>query len=167
MQGTSPKSLSVGVIGLGLLAVRVLSASASYAVAEAVNWQASLSYKLKRAHGFYGVIAIAMLLGLLINFVGIDPIQAPIVTAVIDGVVTVSLILPIARIAANSKMMGDSFQKVGSFRAVRQSHGQLPWRRNLACAYPAELRKFFAPRKHSSFSCGVIPQPKSQSACIS
>jgi NRAMP (natural resistance-associated macrophage protein)-like metal ion transporter len=98
---------SVGVIGLGLLAVPVLSGSASYAVAEAVNWQASLGYKLKRAHGFYAVITIATLLGLSINFVGIDPIKALIVTAVINGVVAVPLIFLIARIADNSQIMGE------------------------------------------------------------
>jgi len=98
---------SVGVIGLGLLAVPVLSGSASYAVAEALNWRASLSYKLNRAHGFYGVISIATLIGLLINFVGIDPIQALIVTAVINGVVAVPLIFLITRIASNSEIMGE------------------------------------------------------------
>ena len=98
---------AAGVIGLGLLAVPVLSGSASYAVAEAVSWQASLSYKLKRAHGFYGVITIATLLGLLINFIGIDPIEALIVTAVINGVVAVPLIFLIARIAANPQIMGE------------------------------------------------------------
>ena len=98
---------AVGVIGLGLLAVPVLSGSASYAVAEAFNWQASLAYKLNRAHGFYGVITIATLIGLLINFVGIDPIQALVVTAVINGVVAVPLIFLIVRIANNSEIMGE------------------------------------------------------------
>jgi NRAMP (natural resistance-associated macrophage protein)-like metal ion transporter len=97
---------SAGVIGLGLLAVPVLSGSASYAVAEALNWNASLSQRLTRAHGFYGVITIATLIGLMINFVGIDPIQALIVSAVINGVVAVPLILVIARIANNSGIMG-------------------------------------------------------------
>ncbi|MGB8277869.1 MAG: divalent metal cation transporter [Methylovirgula sp.] len=98
---------SVGVIGLGLLAVPVLSGSASYAVAEALNWRASLAYKLNRAHGFYGVITIATLIGLLINFVGIDPIKALIVTAVINGVVAVPLIFLITRIANDSEIMGE------------------------------------------------------------
>ncbi|QXX74295.1 NRAMP family divalent metal transporter [Methylovirgula sp. HY1] len=98
---------AVGVIGLGLLAVPVLSGSASYAVAEAFNWRASLAYKLNRAHGFYGVITIATLVGLLINFVGIDPIKALIVTAVINGVVAVPLIFLVARIADNSEIMGE------------------------------------------------------------
>jgi NRAMP (natural resistance-associated macrophage protein)-like metal ion transporter len=97
---------SVGVIGLGLLAVPVLSGSASYAVAEALNWRASLNLKLRRAHGFYGVITIATLIGLTINFVGIDPIQALIVTAVINGVVAVPLIFLVTKIANNAAIMG-------------------------------------------------------------
>lgn len=98
---------SIGIIGLGLLAVPVLSGSASYAVSEAFNWRASLNYKLNRAHGFYGVITIATLIGLLINFVGIDPIKALVITAVINGVVAVPLIFLIAKIANNQKIMGE------------------------------------------------------------
>ena len=98
---------SFGIIGLGLLAVPVLAGSASYAVAEAVNWNEGLSLKLKRAHGFYGVIIVATLIGLLINFIGIDPIRALVVTAVINGVVAVPLIFLIAKIAANEKIMGE------------------------------------------------------------
>ena len=98
---------SMGVIGLGLLAVPVLSASASYAVSEAFNWRASLNYKLKRAHGFYGVITIATLIGLLINFIGVDPVKALIVAAVINGVVAVPLIFLIAKIANSGEIMGE------------------------------------------------------------
>jgi len=98
---------SIGIIGLGLLAVPVLSGSASYAVSEAFNWRASLNYKLKRAHGFYGVITIATLIGLFINFIGIDPVKALVVTAVINGVVAVPLIFLIAKIANNKKIMGE------------------------------------------------------------
>jgi NRAMP (natural resistance-associated macrophage protein)-like metal ion transporter len=98
---------SAGVIGLGLLAVPVLSGSASYAVAEAFNWNASLSQKLSRAHGFYGIITVATLIGLMINFIGIDPIQALVVSAVINGIVAVPLILVIARVANNADIMGE------------------------------------------------------------
>jgi NRAMP (natural resistance-associated macrophage protein)-like metal ion transporter len=96
-----------GVVGLGLLAVPVLSSSASYAVAEAFNWREGLNRKLKRAHGFYGVITIATLIGLGINFVGIDPIRALVVTAVINGIVAVPLIFLIARVANNREIMGE------------------------------------------------------------
>jgi NRAMP (natural resistance-associated macrophage protein)-like metal ion transporter len=97
---------SVGIIGLGLLSVPILSGSASYAVSEAFSWNAGLNLKLKKAHGFYGVITIATLIGLGINFIGIDPIQALVVTAVINGVVAVPLIFIIATIAGSKKIMG-------------------------------------------------------------
>jgi Mn2+/Fe2+ NRAMP family transporter len=98
---------AIGIIGLGFLAVPVFSGSASYALAETFNWQEGLNLKLKRAHGFYGVITIATLIGLMINFIGINPIQALVVTAVINGVIAVPLIFLIARIARNKGIMGE------------------------------------------------------------
>jgi len=98
---------AIGIIGLGFLAVPVFSGSASYALSEALSWRAGLNLKLKRAHGFYGVITIATLIGLTINFIGINPIQALVVTAVINGVVAVPLIFLIARIARNREIMGE------------------------------------------------------------
>ena len=97
---------AIGILGLGFLAVPVFSGSASYALSEALNWDAGLNLKLQRAHGFYGVITIATLVGLMINFIGINPIQALVVTAVINGVVAVPLIFLIARIARNREIMG-------------------------------------------------------------
>ncbi len=96
-----------GIIGLGLLGVPVLAGSASYALSEAFSWKEGLGLRLKQAHGFYGVITIATLIGLLINFVGIDPIKALVVTAVINGVVAVPLIFVIAKVAANGNIMGE------------------------------------------------------------
>jgi Mn2+/Fe2+ NRAMP family transporter len=98
---------AIGIIGVGFLAVPVFSGSASYAVSEALSWKAGLNFKLKRAHGFYGVITIATLVGLMINFIGINPIQALVVTAVINGVIAVPLIFLIARIARNKEIMGE------------------------------------------------------------
>lgn len=98
---------AVGIVGLGLLSVPVLSGSASYAVSEALSWREGLNLKLKRAHGFYGVITIATLIGLLINFVGIDPIKALVFTAVINGLVAVPLLFLIAKIASSSSIMGE------------------------------------------------------------
>ncbi len=97
---------STGIIGLGLLAVPVLSGSASYALSEALNWREGLNLKLKQAHGFYGVITIATLIGLLINFIGIDPIKALVFTAVFNGVAAVPLVFLVGKIAANEKIMG-------------------------------------------------------------
>ena len=98
---------SIGIIGLGFLAVPVLSGSAAYAVSEAVNWESGLNLKLKKAHGFYGVITIATLIGLIINFVGIDPVKALVYSAVLNGVAAVPLIFLIIKISANNKIMGE------------------------------------------------------------
>jgi NRAMP (natural resistance-associated macrophage protein)-like metal ion transporter len=98
---------SVGIIGLGLLAVPVLSGSAAYAVSEAFNWNASLNLKLRKAHGFYGVITISTLIGLIINFIGIDPVKALVYTAVINGIAAVPLLFLIVKIAASDKIMGE------------------------------------------------------------
>ncbi len=97
---------SVGIVGLGLLSIPVLAGSAAYAIAEAFNMHEGLSLKLKQAHGFYGAITIATLVGLLINFVGIDPMKALVYTAVLNGVVAVPLIFVIARIAGTKRIMG-------------------------------------------------------------
>jgi NRAMP (natural resistance-associated macrophage protein)-like metal ion transporter len=98
---------SVGIIGLGLLAVPVLSGSAAYAVSEAFNWKASLNLKLKRAHGFYGVITIATLIGLMINFIGIDPVKALVLSSVLNGVAAVPLLFLVVRISTNKEIMGE------------------------------------------------------------
>jgi len=98
---------SIGIIGLGMLAVPVLSGSAAYAVCEASNQNASLNLKLKQAHGFYGVITIATIIGLIINFVGIDPVKALVYAAVLNGVAAVPLLLLILKIARNKDIMGE------------------------------------------------------------
>ena len=98
---------ATGIIGLGLLGIPVLSGSAAYALTEAFNMKQGLNLKLKRAHGFYGIITIATLVGLMINFIGIDPIKALVFTAVFNGVAAVPLIFLIARIARNKKIMGE------------------------------------------------------------
>jgi NRAMP (natural resistance-associated macrophage protein)-like metal ion transporter len=96
-----------GIIGLGLLGIPVLSGSAAYAYSEAFGMKEGLNLKLKKAHGFYGVITIATLVGLMINFIGINPIKALVFTAVFNGVAAVPLIFLIARIARSRKIMGE------------------------------------------------------------
>lgn len=97
---------SVGIIGLGFLAVPVLSGSAAYAVSEAFDWNASLNYKPHKAVGFYGVITVATIIGLIINFVGIDPVKALVYAAVLNGVAAVPLLYLILKIARDEKIMG-------------------------------------------------------------
>jgi len=98
---------STGIIGLGFLAVPILSGSAAYAVSEAANWKSGLNLKLKRAHGFYGIITIATIIGLIINFIGINPVKALVFSAVLNGVAAVPLIFLIIKISVNKKLMGE------------------------------------------------------------
>ena len=99
---------SIGIIGLGFLAVPILSGSAAYAVSEAVNWESGLNLKLKKAHGFYGIITIATIIGLIINFVGINPVKALVYSAVLNGIAAVPLIFLIIKISSNEKIMGEN-----------------------------------------------------------
>lgn len=98
---------SVGVIGLGLLAVPVLAGSSSYAISEALGWKEGLYRKFKRAIGFYAVIIASTLVGLAINFLGIDPIKALVFTAVFNGIASVPLLFMIAKVGNNKAIMGD------------------------------------------------------------
>jgi len=97
---------AIGIMGLGFLSIPVLAGSAAYAVAEMFNLKEGLNLKLKTAPGFYGIIAISMLVGLMINFIGIDPIKALVYASVINGVVAVPLIFVIAKIAGNEQILG-------------------------------------------------------------
>ncbi len=98
---------SVGIIGLVLLAVPVLAGSASYAITESFGWREGLWRKFNRAIGFYSVIIIATLVGLAINFLGIDPIKALVFTAVFNGIAAVPLLYMIARVGNNREIMGE------------------------------------------------------------
>ncbi len=98
---------ALGIIGTGLLAVPILAGSASYAISEAFGWHAGLYRKLKKAHGFYGAITIATLIGILINFIGINPISALYYTAVLNGIIAPPLLIIIFHIANNKRIMGE------------------------------------------------------------
>lgn len=98
---------AIGIVGLGFLSVPVLAGSGAYALSEAFEWKEGLYRKLRQAHGFYGVITLAILVSLIINFIGIDPMKMLVYTAVINGVVAIPLIFLIGRIAQNGKIMGE------------------------------------------------------------
>ena len=97
---------SIGIIGIGLLAVPVLAGSSAYAISETLGWKEGLYRKFNRAAGFYVVIITATVVGLAINFLGIDPIKALIFTAVFNGIASVPLLFMIAKVGNNSKIMG-------------------------------------------------------------
>jgi Mn2+/Fe2+ NRAMP family transporter len=96
-----------GIIGLGLLSVPILAASASYALSSLLAIRKGLDLTLKRAKGFYTIIICSMMVGLLFNFIGVNPIKALVFSAVINGVIAVPLIFLINLIASNEKIMGE------------------------------------------------------------
>ena len=98
---------SVGMIGTGLLAIPVLTGSAAYAVKEFFGFRGSLADKLVYRPTFYGLIMLALIGGLLMNFLHIDPIQALVVTAIINGIVAVPLLVLLALLASDRKVMGE------------------------------------------------------------
>ena len=97
---------AVGILGVGFLAIPVLAGSASYALSEAMNWKTGLYRKLKQATSFYGVIIIAMILGIALNFIGIDPIKALIYSAVLNGIISPVILFLIVKISASEEIMG-------------------------------------------------------------
>lgn len=97
---------AIGIIGTGLLAIPVLAGSSSYALAESFGWKEGLSRNLQQAYAFYGIIIISMLVGLGINFIGIDPIKALIYAAIGNGLVAPVILLMIVLISSSKKVMG-------------------------------------------------------------
>ncbi|MFA6126810.1 MAG: divalent metal cation transporter [Bacteroidales bacterium] len=97
---------AVGVIGTGLLAIPVLSGSLSYIIAESFGWKTGLDKKFAKAKMFYIVIAISLIIGLLLNYIGISPIKALIYSAILYGLTAPVLIAIILHISNNKKIMG-------------------------------------------------------------
>jgi len=97
---------AVGVIGTGLLAIPVLSGSLSYIVTETFGWKNGLNEKFYQAKIFYLIIAISLVLGLLMNHVGISPVKALIYSAILYGMTAPVLIAIILHISNNKKIMG-------------------------------------------------------------
>ena len=96
-----------GIIGTGLLGIPVLAGSAAYAIAGTFRWRNSLEHTASQAPRFYLVLALAVLIGIAMNFAHIDPIKALFWSAVINGVVAVPVMFVLMLISANRKVMGD------------------------------------------------------------
>jgi len=97
---------STGIIGIGMLAVPVLAGSGAYAIGETLGWTTGLDRQPLDAKAFYGTIAVSTLVGIGINFVGLDPIKALFWSAVINGVVAVPLMAIIMLMAMRPDVMG-------------------------------------------------------------
>ena len=98
---------AVGLIGSGVLAVPVLTGSAAYGVTEAFGWRSGLDSKPTRAPQFYAVIIAATLVGMAINFLGINPITALVLSAVLNGVVAGPLIVLVMLVSNSRAAMGE------------------------------------------------------------
>jgi NRAMP (natural resistance-associated macrophage protein)-like metal ion transporter len=105
--------LALGLIGTGLLAVPVLTGSGAYALAEALGWKVGLNEKPRRARGFYGILAASTVVGMAINFVGINPIDALFWTAVINGFLTPPLLGLLMHVSNNRRVMGERVNGAG------------------------------------------------------
>lgn len=102
---------TIGILGTGMLAIPVLAGSSSYAIAESLKWREGLGKKLKNAYAFYGIIIISMVIGLCINFIGLNPIKVLIYSAVANGIVAPLVLLPIVLISSNKRIMGEWVNK--------------------------------------------------------
>ncbi len=102
---------ALGIIGTGMLAVPVLAGSASYAISESFGWKTGLYRKLNEAYAFYGVIIISMSLGLILNFVGLDPIKALIYSAVANGLVAPIILIFVVLLSSNKQLMKEYVNK--------------------------------------------------------
>jgi len=96
-----------GLIGAGVLCVPILTGSAAYAMAEAMGWRHGLDERPRRAKLFYGIISLSTLVGMLINFVGINPMTALFWTAVINGFLAPPILVVVMLIANNKSVLGE------------------------------------------------------------
>jgi Mn2+/Fe2+ NRAMP family transporter len=95
-----------GIIGTGMLAVPVLAGSAAYAVTESFRWRNGMDLKVVEAREFYGIIALATLGGVLLDFAPVDPLAALVLSAQINGVIAVPIMVVMMMLAQNRKIMG-------------------------------------------------------------
>jgi Mn2+/Fe2+ NRAMP family transporter len=99
---------ALGIVGTGLLAVPVLAGSAGYAVAEAMGWPVGLGKKFGQAYGFYGVIAVATVVGLVVNFSSIGSMTMLYYAAMLNGLLAPPLMILLLLISNNKKIMGNN-----------------------------------------------------------
>ncbi len=97
---------ALGIVGTGLLAVPVLAGSTAYAMAEVQGWRSGLELKPRQAVGFYAVIAAAVCIGILLDFSPLDPIKALVWAAVINGVISVPILVVMMLVASRRDQMG-------------------------------------------------------------
>lgn len=108
---------TLGIVGTGLLSVPVLAGSAAYALGESQRWRTGLDREPMEAKAFYAAVALATMVGTLLNFSPINPIKALYLSAVINGIVAVPIIAIMMMMTGNRKVMG-KFVITGPLRAI-------------------------------------------------
>ena len=96
---------TVGLVGVGFLAIPTLAGSAAYAFAETFRWKQGLDERLKNARAFYAVVILSTLMGIALDFAGVNPVKALFWTAVINGVLAPFLLVGILIVASDHKLM--------------------------------------------------------------
>jgi NRAMP (natural resistance-associated macrophage protein)-like metal ion transporter len=97
---------TLGLIGTGMLGVPVLAGSCAYAIGEAAAWRVSLNKKPRRAPRFYLVIGASMLVGLALDFAGLNPVKMLFWSAVLNGVLAPPLVVLVVMLTSDRKVMG-------------------------------------------------------------
>lgn len=98
---------TVGIIGVGFLAIPTLSGSAAYAFAETFGWHQGLDAKFRSAHAFYAVVVLSTLIGVALDFAGVNPVKALYWTAIINGLLAPFLLTGVWLVASDRKIMQD------------------------------------------------------------
>lgn len=105
---------AIGIIGTGFIAIPVLSGALSYSICETFGWKEGLDRKFNEARPFYIIIAVSLILGLSLNYIGISPIKALIYSAILYGLTAPILIAVILHISNNKKVMGKFTNRLSS-----------------------------------------------------
>jgi Mn2+/Fe2+ NRAMP family transporter len=105
---------TLGLVGTGMLAVPVLAGSSAYAIAEAAKWRsASLGVKPERARKFYAVIAVAILVGLALDFAGFNAVKMLFWSAILNGLLAPPLVMMVVLLTSDRKVMGNRVNSLG------------------------------------------------------
>jgi NRAMP (natural resistance-associated macrophage protein)-like metal ion transporter len=97
---------AVGIIGTGLLSIPVLAGACSYILSETFNWENGMNKKLHEARGFYVIFSLSIIFGLVLNFIGIDPVQSLLWTATLYGIISPVLIGVMIHMCNRQDIMG-------------------------------------------------------------
>src|SRR5664279_6610517 len=96
---------TIGIVGVGFLAIPTLAGSAAYAFAETFRWRQGLDQKVSRARSFYAIILLSTAAGVVLDFIGMNPVKALYWTAVINGLLAPFLLVAILVVASDKKLM--------------------------------------------------------------